>query len=488
MSLTAPSQADAYDLVAIGGGPAGESATELAAFFGYRCLIVEQASPGGTVTSTGGVPTKTLREAALHYSGFRDRDVYGLRLEAPPELALEEIRKRTWDVCERLQRATAAAIETRGVAYLRGRGRLAPGRRVAIEIADGSERTVGARVILLATGSRPAPPGPELPVGHRGLCDTDTILKRGHPPRRLLIVGGGPVSVEFATIAVALGSQVTIVSRGDRLLTAMDGELSSRLHDLMTGWGVKFVPGATVRAAIPEGEDLLDVTLTTGEQLSVDTVLFAAGRISNTEDLGVEVAGVALERKGRIAVDSGFRTTAEGVYAAGDVIGPTLASVAMEQARAAVCDAFGIPVRDAIDRAPVSAVYGMPELARAGLTEEECAERGLAYEVGRADLAETPRGAIAGRGGLLKLIFLEDSHELVGVHCLGDIASEVVGIGQMAIRCGATIHAFTTMALNTPTYSYAYKYAAFDGIRRLAAQGIQPPPAVTRFEDLGGFR
>ena len=164
-----------------------------------------------------------------------------------------------------------------------------------------------------------------------------------------------------------------------------------------------------------------------------------------------------------------FRTSADGIYAAGDVLGPTLASIAMEHGRVAVCHAFGIPFEGIVDPAPVSAVYGMPEVSGAGLTEEQCREQGLDYEVGRADLARTPRGAIAGRGGLLKLIFLKKDRKLVGVHCIGDIASEIVGIGQMVIRCGGTMNTIANMSLNTPTYSYAYKYAAFDGLRRLAA-------------------
>jgi NAD(P) transhydrogenase len=157
-----------------------------------------------------------------------------------------------------------------------------------------------------------------------------------------------------------------------------------------------------------------------------------------------------------------------GIYAAGDVLAPTLASTAMEQGRAAVCHAFGIPFEGTVDPTPVSAVYGMPEVAGAGLTEEQCRDRGLDYEVGRSDFDFIPRGAIAGRGGLLKLIFLKDSRKLVGVHCIGDVASEIVGIGQMAIRCGGTMNMIMNMSMATPTYSYAYKYAAFDGLRRLA--------------------
>ena len=176
-----------------------------------------------------------------------------------------------------------------------------------------------------------------------------------------------------------------------------------------------------------------------------------------------------LDSRGRIIVDENFRTSVPAVYAAGDVVRPTLASIAMEQGRVAVCHAFGIPFEGTVDPCPVSAIYGMPEVSGAGLTEEQCRERKLDYELGRADLALTPRGAIAGRGGLLKLIFLRADRKLIGVHCIGDIASEIVGLGQMVIRCGGTLNTIASMSLNTPTYSYAYKYAAFDGLRRLAA-------------------
>jgi NAD(P) transhydrogenase len=210
----------------------------------------------------------------------------------------------------------------------------------------------------------------------------------------------------------------------------------------------------------------LAVTLSTGQRIFPDTVLFAAGRVANTSNLGLEEAGVVLGPQGRIVVDETFRTSIAGIYAAGDVLRPTLASIAMEQGRIAICHAFGIPFEGVVDPTPVSAVYGMPEVSGAGLTEEQCRDKGLDYEVGRADLACTPRGAIAGRGGLLKLIFLKSDRRLVGVHCIGDIASEIVGIGQMAIRCGGTMNTIANMSMNTPTYSYVYKYAAFDGLRR----------------------
>jgi len=459
---------DSYDLIAIGAGPAGESATELAAFFGHRCLIIEKNKPGGTVTTTGGAPTKTLREAALFVSGFRDSDVYGLRMTAPPEVATEIVRKRTARVCSLLQQVTADNIRLRGVDYVQGSARLDGHGGVIVTGPDGRERTITAKTILIATGSRPFHPQ-NISFDIPGVCDTDTILQRGRIPQDIVIAGGGAVGVEFATICRALGAKVTLVDRGSRLMAMMDGEVSDAMRALFDAWGVSIFFGTTVESVAP-ANDRLNVRLSNGQSLSPDTLLFAAGRVPVTADLGLEAAGVSVDERGRIIVSKNFETSAPGIYAAGDVLGPTLASIAMEHGRIAICHAFGIPFEGTVDPSPVSAIYGMPEVSGAGLTEDECREKGLDYEVGRANLALTPRGAIAGRGGLLKLIFLKKDRKLVGVHCIGDIASEIVGIGQMVIRCGGTMNTIANMSLNTPTYSYAYKYAAFDGLRRLAAE------------------
>ena len=462
---------DSYDLVAIGAGPAGESAAELATFFGHRSAVIEKARPGGTVTTTGGAPTKTLREAALYFSGLCEGDVYGVRMSAPPEVAIEIIRKRTWSVCELLQKLTAESIAKNNVDYFQGTARLDQTGGVTITGDDGQKRKLRAKTILIATGSRPFRPA-NISFDIPGVCDTDTILFRGRVPKDMIIVGGGPVGVEFATICHALGAKVTVLDRATRLMSTMDGEVSGYMETLFKKWGISVLFGAMAENIAAKG-DGLEVKLSTGRQLFPDTVLFAAGRVANTEDLGLEPVGVAMDSRGRIVVDGNFRTSVEGIYAAGDVLGPTLASIAMEQGRVAICHAFGIPFEGTVDPSPVSAVYGMPEVSGAGLTEEQCRDTGLDYEVGRSDLSLTPRGAIAGRGGLLKLIFLRADRKLVGVHCIGDIASEVVGIGQMLIRCGGTMNTLANMSMNTPTYSYAYKYAAFDGLRKCAGSTRQ---------------
>jgi len=458
---------DSYDLVAIGAGPAGESATELAAYFGHRSAVIERAQPGGTVTTTGGAPTKTLREAALYLTGFSAGDVYGLQMAVPPEVSTDIIRRRTRSVCALLQKVTADNIAKRGVDYIQGIARLDPDGTVILSNGQEAERRIRAKVILIASGSRPFRPR-NISFDIPGVCDTDTVLQRGWVPRDIVIAGGGPVGVEFVTICHALGAKVTLVDRGTRLITAMDGEVSQHMEGLFSKWGIAVQFGATVESVAAKDAGL-EVVLSTGQRLSPDTLLFAAGRIANTEGLGLEALNVELDSRGRIVVDKNFRTSAPGIYAAGDVVRPTLASIAMEQGRVAVCHAFGIPFEGTVDPCHVSAIYGMPEVSGAGLTEEQCREQSLDYEVGRADLGLTPRGAIAGRGGLLKLIFLKPDRKLIGVHCIGDIASEIVGIGQMVIRCGGTVNTIANMSLNTPTYSYAYKYAAFDGLRRLAA-------------------
>ena len=289
---------DSYDLVAIGAGPAGESATELAAFFGHRSAVIEKAQPGGTVTTTGGAPTKTLREAALYLTGFSEGDVYGLRMAAPPEIATDIIRRRTRSVCTLLQKVTADNIAKREVDYIQGAARLDPDGGVLVSNGGEAERRIHAKVILIASGSRPLRPD-NISFDIPGVCDTDTVLERGWVPKDIVIAGGGPVGIEFVTICHALGAKVTLVDRGARLMTTMDGEVSGHMEKLFREWGIAVLFGASVESVAPKDTGL-EVVLSTGQKLFPDTLLFAAGRIANTQGLGLEASGVKLDSRGRI--------------------------------------------------------------------------------------------------------------------------------------------------------------------------------------------
>jgi NAD(P) transhydrogenase len=455
-----------YDMIVIGSGPAGESAAQLAAYFGHRVAIIERNKPGGTPTTRGGAPTKTLREAALALTGFYDQEVYGVELGAPPEVALDKLAQRTMQVCQSLQAATMRRIDLMNVAYLSGIARLAPGGGVLLTGVDGVVTKLSARIVLIATGSRPLRPK-NIPFDDPAVFDADGIYSLKALPKRLFVVGGGPIGVEFATIFSSVGSRVTLLQSADRLVPTMDGELAHMMAQIFEQRGVRVILGASTKEITRAG-DHLHIALTNGTTYDAEAVFFAAGRSPNTEDLGLADAGIAVDKRGFIVVDQNFQTSVPGVYAAGDVLGPGLSSVAMEQGRVAACLAFGIDFLEMVDPIPISAVYGMPEMAGVGLTEEQCQEQGLDYAVGRCSLASIPRGAISGHDGLLKLIFRRDDRLLLGVHCLGELASEMIGAGQMVIHYGGTLDIFSQITLPTPTYSYAYKNACFDGLRRLA--------------------
>jgi len=268
-------------------------------------------------------------------------------------------------------------------------------------------------------------------------------------------------------VLTALGIPTTLISRSDRLLPTVDGELAELAAKEFQRRGVRLILGADVETVCRK-DGRLTVTLSTGSVLTADAVLFATGRTPNTEGLGLEEAGVRLDDRGRIAVDRFFRTTAPGIYAAGDVVDPGLASYAMQQGRAAAAHACGLMFGVVVDRTASIAVYGLPEIASVGATEEEARAAGIAYAVGRCDLALTARGAIAGHGGLLKLIIRADDRTLLGVHCFGDAASEVVNLGHVVVQGGGRVESFLTLALNTPTYTYAYHDAAVDGLTQLS--------------------
>jgi NAD(P) transhydrogenase len=458
-----------YDFVVIGSGPAGEKAAAQAAYFGKHVAIVERSpTPGGVAVSNAGIPTKTLRETALYITGFRRRDVYGVRLQLDPEATVERLRSRTGEVVRTMTESVRRNIERHGIELIHGNARLQSQHSVLVRSGEGPDRVLDADVILIATGSRPFHP-PGVPFDDPYVYDSETIMTVDHPLYQTVVVGGGAVGCEYASIFTALGVQVTVIDQADRLLPFLDFELSDQLAQSFRKTGMRVLLDAG-RASVARDSEGLKVELPDGETMRPGEVLFAAGRVGNTEGLGLDEVGVELDARRRIVVDASFRTTVDRIYAAGDVIGPpALASVSMEQGRVAACSAFDIPFKETLDPLPPFGVYSIPEVAMVGLTEEAAAAANIDYEVGRGWFDRNARATIAGEPeGLVKLVFRRSTRELLGIHILGDMAAELIHQGQSALHLGATIDHFIHLTYNVPTESEAYKYAAYDGLQRLA--------------------
>ena len=457
-----------YDLVVVGGGPAGEKAAAQAAFWGKRVAVVDRSpDPGGAMVG-GAVPSKTMREAALYLTGFRRRDLYDVGLDLTPEVAAERLRRRTDAVARMVTDSATENLRRHRIDLLHGHASLGPDRTVVVRSpSGGAPQTLAAEVIIIATGSRPFHP-PGVPFDDPDVLDSDAAALLDTPLHSLVVVGGGAVGCEFASIYTSLGAEVTLVHSGARLLPFMDAEISQLLEATFTDMGMRVVHGAghATASRTPAG---LRVDLATGESLSPQKVIFATGRIGCTDGLDLEAAGVATDARGQIVVDDRYRTSVEGIYAAGDVIGPpALASVSMEQARIAACWAFDLPLKRAGDALPPFGVYSIPEVATVGLTEDDAAERNVEVAVGRARFAGNTRAAISGATeGMLKLVFDRHDLTLLGVQVLGDAATELVHQGQAVIHFGGTIEYFITSTLNVPTLSEAYKYAAYDGLQQI---------------------
>ncbi|MGH9273965.1 MAG: Si-specific NAD(P)(+) transhydrogenase [Acidimicrobiales bacterium] len=457
-----------YDLIVIGGGPAGEKAAAAAAFWGKRVAVVERSrQPGGAMVG-GAVSSKTMREAALYLTGFQRRDTYEVGIELTPEIATERLRRRTDDVVAMMTESAAANLRRHGVDVVRGNAALGPDRSVLVQPADGGPPlSLTATVVIVATGSRPFHP-PGVPFDDVDVLDSDAAALLDRPLRSLVVVGGGAVGCEFASIFTALGADVTLVDSGPRLLPFMDAEIAEALADTFRGSGMRIVQNAGHASAARTASGL-QVTLGTGETLTPEKVIFATGRVGNTADLGLDAAAVETDERGRIVVDEHYRTTADGVYAAGDVIGPpALASVSMEQGRIAACWAFDLPLKRTADSLPPFGVYSVPEAAMVGLTGEAAAAQQIDCAVGRAPFASNTRAAISGAtDGMIKLVFERDSLRLLGVHVLGEAATELVHLGQAVIHFGGTIEYFIHSTFNVPTMHEAYKYAAYDGLAQV---------------------
>ena len=459
-----------YDMVVVGAGPAGEKAAAQAAYFDRRVVVVERASELGGAMTSSAVTTKAMREAALYLTGFRRRDVYGESIDLHPQAVIDRLRSRAVDVAKMLSMAVRENLLRHGVELVTGTAVLGPDRCVAVtEAANQARRFLRAPVVLIATGSRPFHP-PGVPFNDPDVLDSEAAQELDHPLNSLLVVGGGAVACEYASIFMALGADVTLVDRGERLLPFLDAECSAEVARSFQSFGMTILHKVGV-AHVTRDPSGLRVETTGAAEFRPQKVIFAAGRMGNTEGLDLLAAGVATDERGRIVVDSHFRTTAEGIYAAGDVIGPpALASASMEQGRVAACYALGIPFKKTVDPLTPFGVYSIPECAMVGTTEEEANSLGIAHVAGTSRFSSNSRAAISGMTeGMLKLVVGCDDRRLLGVHIVGEGATELVHQGQAVLHFGGTIDYFIHATFDVPTLSDAYKYAAYDCLQRLPA-------------------
>jgi NAD(P) transhydrogenase len=459
-----------YDLVVIGSGPAGEKGAVQAAYFGKKVAMVDRApAVGGASVHTGTLPSKTLREAALYVTGFQRRELYGMSLEIDRQASLRQLMGRLRAVTDGQVTQIKANLDRHDVTVLHGEASFVSPGEIAVR-RDGQENPPHPpHAVLISVGSSPPPP-PGVPVSDIDLEDSDTILDLDRIPESLAVIGGGVIGCEYACLFAALGTKITLVEGRGALLSFLDAELSAALRtSLERGNGNQVFIGDAVTSIkrIPGGP--LHVELKSGRQLDVDKILYSAGRAGNTHGLGLEAAGVACDDRGRIIVGPQFQTSQPHIYAAGDVIGhPALASVSMDQGRVAVCHAFEFAYKPQISPVTPYGVYTIPEISMVGATEEELKRSGVDYEVGRSRYEDNARGQIIGdKDGMLKLLFDAKSKKLLGVHILGDRATELVHIGQMVMEFGGTINTFINAVFNFPTLSEIYKYAAYDGLGRL---------------------
>jgi NAD(P) transhydrogenase len=466
---------DAYDLVVIGSGPAGEKGAAQAAYFGKRVALVEKAAYlGGAGVNTGTVPSKTLRETALYFSGLQQRGLYGVDYSVKTDITVPDFMFRKDEVVKNLWEMIGSNLERHRVTVLRGQASFEDPHTLRVAAQGEPDRWLSAPVILVATGSYPNWPE-NMPRDPR-LFDSDSILLMERLPRSMVVVGGGVIGCEYATIFRALGLEVTLVGGQDRLLPFLDQEIAERLRLQMELLGLNVLLSDAV-TEIDRGASELVLTMKSSDSLETESVLFATGRMGNTRGLALEKAGLTAGPRGHLAVNAHYQTAVPHIYAAGDVVGfPALASTSMEQARVAMCHAFDLKYKSRVSPILPTAVYTIPEIASVGESEESCREKGIDYAVGRALYSGNGRGQIIGDlAGIVKLVFAPSDLKVLGVHILGEMASELVHVGQACLHFGGTLDYFIQSVFNYPTLAEAYKYAAYDALGALAKR--QAPPA-----------
>lgn len=451
-----------FDIIVIGAGPGGQKAAIQGAKAGKRVALIErERGIGGSCVYRGTIPSKTLRESALQLDRLqRTSAAFDCRLK--PDVQIATLINRLEEVVKAHDRFMSLQLRRNGIHLFHGRARFLNATVIEMETVDGGVQLFTAPIIVLATGSRPRNPE-NIPVDHEHILDSDSLLSMIYLPKSLAIIGGGVIGCEYASVFSILGTEVTLIDRAPMPLQFMDPELVTHFLTAFESRGGRYLGGQTIQDVRWDGVAHVVTTLGSGELVRSEKLLVALGRQANLEDLNLDAAGLTATEKGAVAVNEYCQTEVPHIYAVGDMVGPpALASKAMEQGRRAVRHALGLPVGDAASTIPVG-IYTIPEMASIGLDERSARERYRAPLVGRARYEEVARAQISGTGhGLLKMVADPSAERLLGVQVVGDGATELVHIGQLALQQGATIESFIDNIFNFPTYAEAYRIAALD--------------------------
>ena len=463
---TTATNSNRFDLVIIGSGPAGQKGAIAAAKLGKRVAMVDRREMmGGVSLHTGTIPSKTLREAVLYLTGYRQRAFYGRDYKLKQEISIADLMERVNTVVARETAVIREQLGRNGVAMIDGTARFTGPHTLQVE-GNQSDLLVEADYILIASGTRAAHP-PEIPFGN-GVIDADQINHGGNIPRDLIVVGAGVIGLEYASMATALGVKVTVIDQRPAMLDFVDHEIVEALSYHMRQQEAVFRLGEKVTRVEVSERGLVQVGLESGKHLHAEGLLYAAGRQANTDLLDLAAAGLEPNSRGRIEVNEHFQSAVEHIYAAGDCIGfPSLAATSMEQGRLAALHMFGRPVANHQSLFPYG-IYTIPEISMVGQTEEELTRAGIPYETGVARYEEIAKGQIIGDvTGMLKILFHPDTLKVLGVHAIGENATEIIHIGQTLMALSGTIEFFRDSVFNYPTFAEAYKVAALNGLNKL---------------------
>jgi NAD(P) transhydrogenase len=463
-----------YDLLVIGSGPAGHRAAIQASKIGKRVAIAERhAALGGVCINTGTIPSKTLREAVMHLSGYRERGLYGASYTVKQNITMADLLFRAEHVMRHELDIARHQLLRNRVEVIGAEASFVDGNTVRLTPLQGGYgvRNVTAARVAIAVGTT-ATRDAHIPFDGQRVFISDDILRLDHLPRTLAVVGAGVIGCEYASIFAALGVRVTLIDKRNRLLPFVDGEISDALAYQLRQNRVTLRLGEEVSGIEPtrdERGEAVRILLASGKQITTERALYSIGRSGATGRLNLDSAGLCADSRGRLVVNANYQTDVGHIYAVGDVIGfPSLASVSMEQGRLAACHAFGVEAMSVPELFPLG-IYTIPEISTVGANEEQLTERGVPYEVGKAHYREIARGQILGdSSGLLKLVFHHETRRLLGVHIIGEGASELIHIGQAVLAFQGTVDYFVNTVFNYPTLAECYKTAAFDGINRLA--------------------